>query len=180
MGLVQLGFAGRTAFISPALDGTLPSSLNIFVDRLAGYDQLGTAKYHSAVDLAKDHVHQRFANYLFEKGRNYNPNLLYLGRDPESPTKHLAVAFFQPDKELMHRIRPQFSHASEYAKRKGVVAIKMVSHEEPEFVGVLWFKTVTTANKLKQHIDRQYLMDLENDEKIGLKDVQRVIHHRPI
>ncbi|SPO29923.1 uncharacterized protein UTRI_06207_B [Ustilago trichophora] len=178
--LVQLSFAGRTAFLSPAIDGTLPSSLRIFVDRLAGFDGLGIAKYHSAIDLQSYHVHQRFSRYLFENGQNFNPSLLYLGKDPESSTKHLAVAYFEPDRDLMHRIRPQFSHISQYAKRKGVLAIKMVSHDEPEFVGVLWFKDMRTAKKLKEHIDRNNLVNLENDERIGLKDVQRVIHHLPI
>ena len=166
--------------LSPAMDGTLPRPLQVFVDRLAEHDLLHPRQYHSATDLAANHIHHRLTSYLFVDGHNYSPNLLYLGKDPQDSTKHLVVANFEPDEELLDQVRLSNSRKHEYAKRKGILAIKLVSHDEPEFVGILWHNDARSARRVRWHIDRNDLHNLESDKGIGLEAVQRVIYRRPI
>ena len=172
--------AGRPP-ISPALDGSLPSSLQIFVDQLASPEiRHEHRQYHSATDLLDHNAHHRLTSYLFSDGHDYYPHLLYLGRDPEEPIKHLAVAHFQPNEELVDRVIPYGSRMKNYKQRQGMLAMKPTSHEEPEFVGILWHSHAKTARKMKLLIDQNDLGKLESNEHIGLKDVQRVIHRGPV
>lgn len=165
-------------FALPAILPTFPSSLQLFIGRLwEGQDTVLPRQYHSAWDLSTSRAHHWLTNYLFKGGKDYNPSLLYLGRDPAEPGKHLAVAHFLPGPRLLNRVRPVGAHGFDYEYRHGLLAMKLTSHEEPDFIGILWIKDRRIGLKMYRAIQTNSLNSLERAVP-GLKDVQRVIHYR--
>lgn len=166
-----------------ATKGGLPPSLQPFVDGLSYF--LDRSSYHSAVDLKPLNIHHRLSNYFFEHGHEYNPIILWLGRDREDAFQHLAVAHFKPDEELLHRMLPAGWTKKEYGKRQGLLAMALASHDEPDFIGVLWHSDTRNAQKIQDVMKMHRLMDLEgykrtDDPLPPLEDVLRVTYHRPI
>lgn len=126
------------------------SSLAVFVDRLEDASvPVLPRQYHSTWDFSSNKVHHWLTSFLFKDGKNFNPKLFYLGRDPLKLDIHLAVAHWYPNTFLLNRVRPIGAQTVNLEYRHRLLAMKLASHEEPEFVGILWIKDKRNAKKAR-------------------------------
>lgn len=177
LAFIWLGTCILSCFGEPRLP--ISTSLESFKTKLdsAGLPIIAQ-QYHLGWDLSSTRVHHWLTQILFKPG-DLNPSVLYLGRDPSDFDTHLAVADFRPADSFIRVLKPPKFRSISYRQRYGLLAMKLRSHEEPHFIGVLWIKNKRTSQKVERFISRHErpLNTLENSET-GLEDVQRVIHYQ--
>lgn len=120
-----------------------------------------------------DNLQPKLINALHKDGKDYDPELIYLGKNENQI--HLAVALFTWDAGL-YDLQPRRDD-ERWRHKSGFLAMELTANSEPHIVGIVWYRDARQMQWRRSIPDRYRLNELE--AYFAIKDVQRFIHLYP-